>query len=85
MRFFEQAGPSGTVLLAPVTSRGDVGRAELTIDGEAAGEVGVFLVEAFCRIATPEARAALLRRLGVVCGGEPDPGYGYDGGAAPRP
>lgn len=61
------------VVLSPVNSRGDVGRSEISVDGEACGEVGMFFVEAFCLRATPEARAELLARLQAVCEGQPDP------------
>lgn len=66
-------GNESCVVLAPINSQGNVGRAEVSVDCEACGEVGMFLVEAFCRRATPEARAELLARLQAVCDGLPDP------------
>lgn len=78
-------GGESCVSVSPVNSRGDVGRAEVTVDGEACGDVGAFFVEAFCRRATPEAREALLARLQAICGGEPDPERVDGMGAAPPP
>jgi hypothetical protein len=61
------------VSLRAITSRGKAGSAEVMVHGEAAGDVGAFLVEAFCRQASPEAREALLLRLNAICSGGPDP------------
>ena len=69
-------------VIMPVNSRGEVGRAEVSVDVEAAGEVGAFFVEAFARYATPEARQALLARLEAICAGQPDPARAAEEAAA---
>lgn len=62
------------VLMRPIRANGDLGRSEITVDGEALGEVATFFAEAFARVATPEAREALGARLAAICAGKPDPG-----------
>ena len=62
------------VLVQPIRANGDIGRSEITVDGEALGEVAAFFAEAFARSATPAARDALGVRLAAICAGDPDPG-----------
>lgn len=76
VRLWEGVGARGDrdeLVLSPVNSRGDLGRCEIAVDVEHAGDVGAFIVEAFCRGADPGARQALLERLQAICAGEPDP------------
>lgn len=70
---FNDRGLVPAVSIMAVTSKGKIGSAEVMVHCEAAGEIGAFLIEAFCRQATAAAREALLGRLKTICAGEPDP------------
>lgn len=77
-------GPA-TVLMTPINSRQVVGRAQVAVDAEAAGDVGAFFIEAFCKTATPEARRDLLDRLALICDPAFDPDVDPEAGEDEEP
>jgi hypothetical protein len=54
---------AGVVGIMPITSKGQVGRSEIWVNIDHAGEVGAAFVEAFCELACQEARLELMAKL----------------------